>query len=88
MVDADGAAEVENACSHPLLEAKTPRELALLVKHYRLLQVRWGFGGRHRGIKLPVSSALLAGLTEMFVLRFACLRGEDMGGTHMISLGR
>ncbi|CAB1120641.1 unnamed protein product [Ectocarpus sp. CCAP 1310/34] len=38
LVDADGAAEVENACLHPLLEAKTPRELALLVKHYRLLQ--------------------------------------------------
>ncbi|CAM9313505.1 unnamed protein product [Ectocarpus fasciculatus] len=38
LVDADGAAEVGDACSHPLLEAKTPRELALLVKHYRLLQ--------------------------------------------------
>ncbi|CAM9244149.1 unnamed protein product [Ectocarpus sp. 8 AP-2014] len=38
LIDADGAAEVESACSHPLLEAKTPRELALLVKHYRLLQ--------------------------------------------------
>lgn len=39
MVDADGAAEIGDGCSHPLLEAKTPRELALLVKHYRLLQV-------------------------------------------------
>ncbi|CAM9783647.1 unnamed protein product [Pylaiella littoralis] len=38
LVDADGAAEVGDDCSHPLLEAKTPRELALLVKHYRLLQ--------------------------------------------------
>lgn len=40
LVDADGAAEMGDGCSHPLLEAKTPRELALLVKHYRLLQVR------------------------------------------------
>lgn len=40
LVDADGGAEVGGECSHPLLEAKTPRELALLVKHYRLLQVR------------------------------------------------
>lgn len=39
LVDADGGAEVGGDCSHPLLEAKTPRELALLVKHYRLLQV-------------------------------------------------
>lgn len=39
LVDADGGAEVGNDCSHPLLEARTPRELALLVKHYRLLQV-------------------------------------------------
>lgn len=39
LVDADGGAEVGDDCSHPLLEAKTPRELALLVKHYRLLQV-------------------------------------------------
>eukprot|EP00752_Nemacystus_decipiens_P011421 g10142.t1 len=38
LVDADGGAEVGDDCSHPLLEAKTPRELALLVKHYRLLQ--------------------------------------------------
>lgn len=40
LVDADGGAEVGDGCSHPLLEAKTPRELALLVKHYRLLQAR------------------------------------------------
>eukprot|EP00903_Cladosiphon_okamuranus_P009024 g8630.t2 len=38
LVDADGGAKVGDDCSHPLLEAKTPRELALLVKHYRLLQ--------------------------------------------------
>lgn len=40
LVDADGGAEVGDGCPHPLLEAKTPRELALLVKHYRLLQAR------------------------------------------------
>ena len=39
LVDADGGAELGEDCCHPLLEAKTPRELALLVKHYRLLQV-------------------------------------------------
>lgn len=40
LVEADGGAELGEGCSHPLLEAKTPRELALLVKHYRLLQAR------------------------------------------------
>lgn len=44
LVDADGAAEVGDDCAHPLLQAKTPRELALLVKHYRLLQVGGGHG--------------------------------------------
>ena len=44
LVEADGGAEVGEDCSHPLLEAKTPRELALLVKHYRLLQVRLSQG--------------------------------------------
>lgn len=80
LVDADGASEVGTACSHPLLEAKNPRELALLVKHYRLLQVRQGLGGRQRGIALPVSSELLAGFDGDVCVAFCLSPGWRYGG--------